>query len=200
MKGVVIFLYLQITHISNAFIILQPKVISYSTREEILIFQASSSEQNTEKNEDFWAQQKALASSFTEQSEKQAQNLKKIQLEKFSKRRIGLVSDTLFYSVLIFCILWGINSSPFVALSYLFGSILGTAYSYGLGKYVETIGGSAMDSESVQGAGVGQARFAFLILLVLLSKLRPYGIQEIPSITGFFTYQIASLSQGLRQY
>ena len=58
-----------------------------------------------------------------------------------------------------------------------------------------------MDSDAIEGAGVAQARFAFLILLfVVISKFRPYGMQEIPSIAGFFTYQIASLSQGLKQY
>ena len=38
---------------------------------------------------------------------------------------------------------------------------MGTAYSYGLGKYV--LGGSAADMDSVEGAGVGQARSVFLI-------------------------------------
>ena len=77
---------------------------------------------------------------------------------------------------------------------------MGTLYSYGLGKYVETLGGSAEDTDAVQGAGVGQARFAFLILLiVIVGKFRSQGLLEIPSIAGFFTYQIASLSQGLRE-
>lgn len=48
--------------------------------------------------------------------------------------------------------------------------------------------------------GVGQARFAFLIMLIIfVGKLRTFGLVEIPSILGFFTYQIASLSQGLRE-
>lgn len=56
------------------------------------------------------------------------------------------------------------------------------------------------DAADVQGSGVGQARFAFLILLfILVGKLRVYGLVEIPSIMGFFTYQIASLGQGLRE-
>jgi len=75
---------------------------------------------------------------------------------------------------------------------------MGTAYSYGLGKYV--VGGSASDMDSVEGAGVGQARFAFLILLfVIVGKFRSQGLLEIPSIAGFFTYQLASLNQGLKQ-
>jgi len=69
-----------------------------------------------------------------------------------------------------------------------------------LGKYVETIGGSVQDGEDVRGAGVGQARFAFLILLILfVGKFRSQGLLEIPSISGFFTYQLASLAQGLRE-
>jgi len=75
--------------------------------------------------------------------------------------------------------------------------VFGLAYSYGLGKYVETLGGSAEDAGAVQGAGVGQARFAFLILLfVIVGKFRTQGLQEIPAIMGFFTYQLASLNQG----
>jgi hypothetical protein len=82
----------------------------------------------------------------------------------------------------------------------LFGSVFGLAYAYGLGKFVETIGASVDDTESLQGAGVGTARFAFLILLILfVGKFRSSGLSEIPSILGFFTYQLASLSQGLRE-
>lgn len=112
---------------------------------------------------------------------------------------MGLVSDTIYFSILIFSTLWIASSNPFVALSYLFGALSGTAYSFGLGKYVETIGGSVYD-EGVEGAGVGQARFAFLILLfVFVGKFRAQGFLEIPSIMGFFTYQLATLSQGLRE-
>lgn len=119
---------------------------------------------------------------------------------KFAKRREGLVSDTLYFSVLLFAGLWAISTSPFTPISYLFGSVFGLAYSYGLGKYVETLGGTADEAGDIQGAGVGQARFAFLIMLFLLvGKLRVYGLQEIPSISGFFTYQLASLNQGLKE-
>jgi hypothetical protein len=83
----------------------------------------------------------------------------------------------------------------------MFGALFGTAYSYGLGKYVETLGGSVEDAGDIQGAGVGQARFAFLILLfVIVGKFRSQGLQEIPAILGFFTYQLATLSQGLKEF
>ena len=147
---------------------------------------------------EFWKAQSALAESMTEKVDK---NVKEENREKFAKRRLALVNETLLFSTLIFAFLWLIGSNPFTAISYAFGATLGTAYSYGLGKYVETIGGSAEDVEDLQGAGVGQARFAFLILLfVFVGKFRAFGLQEIPSIMGFFTYQIASLSQGLREY
>ena len=147
---------------------------------------------------EFWKAQSALAESMTETVDK---SVKEENREKFAKRRLALVNETLLFSTLIFAFLWLIGSNPFTAISYAFGATLGTAYSYGLGKYVETIGGSADDVEDLQGAGVGQARFAFLILLfVFVGKFRAFGLQEIPSIMGFFTYQIASLSQGLREY
>ena len=148
--------------------------------------------------EEFWKAQAALAASMTETVDK---SVKEETREKFAKRRLALVNETLLFSTLIFSLIWLFGSNPFTAISYAFGAALGTAYSYGLGKYVETIGGSADDVEDLQGAGVGQARFAFLILLfVFVGKFRSAGLQEIPSIMGFFTYQIASLSQGLREY
>ena len=112
---------------------------------------------------------------------------------------MALTSDTLYFSILIASLLWLLFSNPFVSISYLFGALSGTAYSYGLGKYVQTIGGTIDDVE-VEGAGIGQARFAFLILLfVAVGKFRDQGLLEIPSIMGFFTYQLASLGQGLRE-
>jgi len=84
-------------------------------------------------------------------------------------------------------------------MSYLLGATLGTAYTYGLGKFVESIGGSAYDVEDVAGSGVGSARFAFLIVLfIFVGKFRSEGLQEIPAIMGFFTYQLSTLSQGLK--
>jgi len=88
---------------------------------------------------------------------------------------------------------------PSTPLSYLLGALLGTAYCYGLGRFTESIGGSI--ESGVSGAGVGQARFAFLILLfILVGKFSSQGLEQIPSIAGFFTYQIATLSQGLKEY
>ena len=149
------------------------------------------------RDEIFWAKQRAL---MVEMSARSDAEMKKENQDKFTKRRLALTSDTFYFSILIGCVLWLVSSNPYVTLSYLFGALSGTAYSYGLGKYVESIGGS-IDDTDVEGAGVGQARFAFLILLfVVVGKFRSQGLLELPSIMGFFTYQLASLSQGLKEY
>ena len=88
----------------------------------------------------------------------------------------------------------------FTPISFAFGSTCGLAYSFALTKFVGSLGGSFDDEDAVEGAGIGQARFAFLFLLILfIGKYRSFGLQEIPSILGFFTYQIATLGQGLRE-
>mmetsp|Transcript_131181 Transcript_131181/g.195498 ORF Transcript_131181/g.195498 Transcript_131181/m.195498 type:complete len:220 (+) Transcript_131181:67-726(+) len=148
-------------------------------------------------DDDFWAQQRVLVDQMADRTEI---SLKDEQKQKFASRRSALIEDTAFFSAIIFSCLWLAFEDPFFSFSYSLGAVLGLAYAYGLGKYVETIGGSVDDTEVVQGAGVGQARFAFLILLfVIVGKYRSYGLLEIPTIAGFFTYQLASLSQGLRE-
>ncbi len=91
-------------------------------------------------------------------------------------------------------------------MSYLFGATLSVGYSYGLGKYVESLGSKENNGEAIavqqqQPTGdFGQARFALIIvLLIALAKFRGQtGLQEIPTIAGFFTYQLASLNQGFK--
>jgi len=147
------------------------------------------------KQEIFWASQRALASQM---SAKADSGVRREQVGKFTKRRLALISDTIYFTVLIGSLLWLLSSNPFTPLSYFVGALSGTAYSYGLGKFVESIGGSIDDAEQGAGAGLGQARFAFLILLfVLVGKFRSQGLQEIPTILGFFTYQLGSFTQGL---
>ena len=69
-----------------------------------------------------------------------------------------------------------------------------------IGKVRRNHRGLIDDAEAQEGAGIGSARFAFLILLfVVVGKFRDQGLLEIPSIMGFFTYQLASLGQGLRE-
>lgn len=146
---------------------------------------------------DFWMRQKELVQEMQEASEA---NRKAAMREKFAQRRNALVGDTAYIGFFIFCMLWTFSANPFVAISYTFGATMGLAYAYGLGRYVETIGASIDDQGAAQGAGVGEARFAFLIILfIIVGKFRSEGLLEIPSIAGFFTYQLASLRQGLRE-
>lgn len=150
------------------------------------------------EDDGFWSQQRDLMENLLEKNEK---SLRTEQNQQFAKRQSGLVTDTVFFSTLIFSMLWLLFDNPFFPFSYVFGSVFGVFYAYGLGKYVETIGGSIEDAGAVQGAGVGQARFAFLILLfICVGKLQSAGLIPIPAILGFFTYQIASLTQGLREF
>jgi len=145
----------------------------------------------------FWNQQQSLLEEMKRSNEDAN---KAVRQKQYDDVRNTLLSDTAFIGIVVGGICWITCDNPFVALSYEFGTMFGLAYAYGLSKYVETIGGSAEDVETVQGAGVGQARFAFLILLfILVGKLRStVGLIEIPSIAGFFTYQLASLAQALR--
>eukprot|EP00978_Attheya_sp_CCMP212_P036917 scaffold170744_cov56-Attheya_sp.AAC.4 len=123
-------------------------------------------------DQDFWSQQKELAESITAEDEGSSKHL-----------------------------FWATSSNPFTSISYLFGALLGTAYTYGLGKSVQSLGGTVDDADDVKGAGIGNARFAFLIVLfVIVGKFRSQGLQEIPAIGGFFTYQLASLTQGLKEF
>lgn len=146
-------------------------------------------------DDDIWAQQKALVAEMQGQ---ETTSVRQEMKEKFDKRASSLVGETLYITLLIFPLMWLAADNPFVSLSYLIGAGFGLAYTYGLGKYVSSIGGSIDDTEAIQGAGVGQARFAFLILLfIVVGKFSL--IEPIPCIGGFFTYQIASLTQGLKE-
>jgi hypothetical protein len=146
---------------------------------------------------DFWTRQKEL---IDEMSSANEASIKAEMQDKFAKRRLGLVGDTAYFGFFIFCLLWLVSENPFVAISYSFGATMGLAYAYGLGKYVETVGASIEEAKSSQGAGVGAARFAFLIILfIIVGRFRSEGLLEVPAIAGFFTYQLASLSQGMKE-
>ncbi|CAB9521963.1 expressed unknown protein [Seminavis robusta] len=149
-------------------------------------------------DQDFWTQQKELMAEMTDKDERTGRQEQQM---KYEERATALVGDTAFFSLLIFPILWLCFDNPLFSLSYLLGALFGLAYAYGLGKYVATLGGSIDDASTLQGAGVGEARFAFLILLfIFVGKFRSYGLVEIPCIAGFFTYQLASLGQGLKEF
>lgn len=152
---------------------------------------------SSQGDDDFWTKQKKLAAEMTESSDK---ILRAELQDTFTQRRNYLLGDTAYVSVLIFAVLWGFANTVFTPISFAFGSTCGLAYSFALTKFVGSLGGSFDDEDAVEGAGIGQARFAFLFLLILfIGKYRSFGLQEIPSILGFFTYQIATLGQGLRE-
>lgn len=178
----------QTTTRSSAF---QRPAVAFSQRQE------HSSQLKMAEGDDFWNQQKALLEEMTQKEEKTERREQNV---KFAARQAGLVGDTAFFIAMIFSILWGTCVNPFVPISYSLGAVLGLAYCYGLGRSVETVGASIDDEGAVQGAGVGSARFAFLIVLLLfVGKFRSAGLIEIPAILGFFTYQLGSLSQGLKE-
>lgn len=80
-------------------------------------------------------------------------NLIRSEKEKYNKTVNALVSETFYFSIIFFSAIWFVSPNPFTSISYLLGALLGTAYCYGLGKYVETLGGSAYDAEDLKGSG-----------------------------------------------
>ena len=123
------------------------------------IFQMNMVDDNDNRKKDtFWQQQRDLMKEMTESNE---QSLKVEQGRQFDTVQNGLIVETGFFAALVFALLWLACDNPFVPLSYVFGATFGVAYTYGLGKYVSTIGGTIDDESVLQGAGVGQARFAF---------------------------------------
>lgn len=150
-------------------------------------------------NEEFWEAQKQIANKMSETLNDEEKIERRISRRNYQNQVAALVTETFYFSIILFSVIWLLVPNPFTAISYMLGASLGTAYTYGLGKYVETIGGSAYDQDDVKGSGVGSARFAFLIMLfIIVGRFRSDGLQEIPAIMGFFTYQISSLSQGLK--
>ena len=171
--------------------------VTSTRRNQNSIVALNMAEKQEDEGDEFWQQQRDL---MNEMSDVNEQSLKEEQSLNYAKMQTGLIVETVFFSALVFSLLWLACDNPFVPFSYVFGASFGVAYTYGLTKYVEVIGGTIDDASAIKGAGVGQARFAFLILLFLfVGKLRVYGLQEIPSIMGFFTYQLATLSQGLKE-
>lgn len=169
---------------------------SYAKMKSITLISRSMSKDG----DDFWESQRRLAASIADTVDQEDKEIRLSAREAYNKRVFDLVLETFYFSILIFAAIWALVPNPFTGISYLLGALLGTAYTYGLGKYVETLGGSAYDVDDVKGSGVGSARFAFLILLfIFVGKFRSQGLQEIPAIMGFFTYQLSSLSQGLKE-
>jgi len=107
----------------------------------------------------------------------------------YAARKFQLLFDSLWLSALGLALCWTAFSFE-ASVSYGLGALLGFGYITLLGRTVEAIG-----TVGVPGAGVGQARFAMVILLVLLAGKYRDTIQVIPAIIGFSTYQVASFLQ-----
>jgi|EP00624_Nannochloropsis_granulata_P004493 hypothetical protein len=111
----------------------------------------------------------------------------------YAARKFQLLFDSLWLSALGLALCWAAFSFE-ASVSYGLGALLGFGYITLLGRTVEAIG-----TVGVPGAGVGQARFALVILLVLLAGKYRDTIQVIPAIIGFSTYQIASFLQAFER-
>lgn len=114
---------------------------------------------------------------------------------KYERRRNEVVGDHLFLGGLTLAVLW--HFLPLKALeSYGLGVLFGGAYLYLLARYVGSIGTGTLDA--AKEGGIGQARFAVVgLLIAVASKQREY-LDFIPLLTGFFSYQLATLLQAVR--
>jgi hypothetical protein len=114
----------------------------------------------------------------------------------YDNLRVTFLLDNLFISTLGLAAVWTFGTFK-DAFSYGVGSLLGLFYAALLGRYVETLGssGEAQPGQKVGGGGAGAARFAPVILLILLYGKNKESISIIPELMGFFTYQVASLLQ-----
>jgi len=154
---------------------------------------------NPKLEQAFWEEQQRVAALLGNRLNELDMRQQAKQQALYAKRSNALTSDTLFLAALGFCMLWILSPNPLVPVSFGLGSLLGTLYSFGLGKYVESLGSFSLDD--APGAGLGQARFAFLILLfIALSKFKSEGIEPIPAIGGFFIYQVGGVFQSLRKF
>ena len=173
-----IILVLSIVSWSHGFIpIVQPRPSSLVNTRRVVDWHLQAAA-NQEKDEEFWKQQKALINEMTGSTDRA---IRAEQKKLFAKRRGALVADTAYIGFFVFCALWIFFDNPFVAFSYGFGTTMGIAYAYGLGKYVESLGKDVMEAPE-PGEGVGQARFAFLIILfIIVGKFRASGLIELPA-------------------
>ena len=114
---------------------------------------------------------------------------------KYERRRNEVVGDHLFLGGLTLAVLW--HFLPLKALeSYGLGVLFGGAYLYLLARYVGSIGTGTLDA--AKEGGIGQARFAVVGLLIAVAgKQREY-LDFIQLLTGFFSYQLATLLQAVR--
>ena len=112
-------------------------------------------------------------------------------MEGYDNLRVTFLLDNLFVASIGLCLVWSFGTFK-DAFSYGVGSLLGTGYAALLARYVENLGSNGQGG--VTGGG-GGARFAPVVLLILLYAKNKEVISIIPELLGFFTFQIASLLQ-----
>lgn len=104
-----------------------------------------------------------------------------------------LIVESLLVSSVILSDVWCMSNDPFLSLSYFLGAMMGTAYLMGLGKYVQTIGRNRREYNVM-----GNTRFAYIgMLCVVVGTFHSHNLPYIPSIVGFFTYQLVFVLQSL---
>lgn len=128
------------------------------------------------------------------QPERSPEEIKQEQMELFATERIRLLSDHGYIALVLTSLVW-LECPLKTTASFALGTFAGGVYLYLLGRYVESIGAQTIE-EAAKG-GAGQARFAIVILLVLIAgKQREY-LEFIPLISGFLVYQLTALFQAL---
>jgi hypothetical protein len=112
-------------------------------------------------------------------------------MKSFDNLRVTFLADSAFVAALGLCGFWAFGTYKDV-VSFGVGSVLGLGYAVLLGRYVEGIGGGGGQQ---RGGGAGSARFAPVILLVVLYGKFRTQLSIVPELLGFFSYQLASLLQ-----
>ncbi|CAM9912414.1 unnamed protein product, partial [Phaeothamnion confervicola] len=116
----------------------------------------------------------------------------------FEARKLRLLGDHVFISVLGCCAAWA-GLSLKAAASYCLGALFGTFYLVLLSRrvaagclFVESIG----EGDGGTGGG-GPARLALVGALVLICGKNREALDVVPAVTGLLMYQVAALLQGL---
>lgn len=110
----------------------------------------------------------------------------------YDNLRITFILDSIFISCIGLGLVMYFGTFK-DTLSYTIGSLLGLSYVVLLGRYVENL--NSVGNGKTASSGAGGARFAPVILLVLLYGKNKDTISIIPEILGFFSYQIGSFLQ-----
>mmetsp|Transcript_20537 Transcript_20537/g.38292 ORF Transcript_20537/g.38292 Transcript_20537/m.38292 type:complete len:213 (-) Transcript_20537:47-685(-) len=117
----------------------------------------------------------------------------------YALRSSSLLKTTFLLSLSLSSLIYSLSTSPTIPLSYLLGSLLGVFYIRGLSSYVSTVGAQNVNEETLKEAGSGAGRFAgFLLLFVAARAFEEFNLGF--GVAGFFTYQIASVLEGQREW